>query len=308
MEVKDDSRINAKLLKTLETMGMDKFGLPASLAKLNENSTMDEIATLVSEFEDGVVALYENIPLELPEDKDEVKVEMNEETIKGGEGQDMKVYVYHPANQESAKLPAVIYTHGGGMTILPTMARPHDRWCRSLAAQGMVAIMPDYRNAYTKEKYNPYPAGLDDCVAAVKWVTANKDSLKIRNIVLTGESGGGNLACAITLRANREGWVKDIAGVYALVPYISNGYGWSEERKLKEIPSGVENHGYFLNMHANTFMAYFYTPTDEHFENPLAWPYHATLEDMKGLPPHVLEMDELDPLRDVSIPIRKSLP
>ena len=85
-----------------------------------------------------------------------------------------------------------------------------------------------------------------------------------------------------------------------MVPYISNAWGWPEERRLKEFPSSVENHGYFLNNHANAYMGHFYTP-DEHYANPLAWPYHATLEDMKGLPPHVLEMDELDPLRDEGI-------
>ena len=129
--------------------------------------------------------LYNNIPLETPADKNEVEVEMKEETIKGGDGQDMKVYVYRRKGS-SGKLPGVVYTHGGGMVLVPTMNPVHDRWCRSLAAQGMVVIMTDFRNAYTAEKYNHFPAGLNDCVAALKWVVANKDSLGIRNIVLTG--------------------------------------------------------------------------------------------------------------------------
>lgn len=306
MTVGKDPRTNAKLVQLLKTLQMDGFGLPPALNKLNENSSMDEIAVLISEFEDGIVGLYGAIPLDTESDKDEPAVEMKEETIKGGDGQDMKVYVYRPTNA-SGKLPAVVYAHGGGMTIIPTMNRVHDRWCRSIAAQGCVAVMPDFRNAYTKEKYHPFPAGLNDCAAAVKWVAANKDNLGIRSITLTGESGGGNLACATALKANKEGWINSISGVYAIVPYISNAYGWPEEKMLAELPSLVENHGYFLNSHANAFMGYFYTPTDERHADPLAWPYHATEADMKGLPPHVLVMDELDPLRDEGISYARRL-
>ena len=86
--------------------------------------------------------------------------------------------------------------------------------------------------------------------------------------------------------------------MYSLVPYISNAYGWPLERQLKELPSLVECAGYFLNTHCNAFIAHFYTPTDEDQTNPLAWPYHATLDDMKGLPPHMVVMDELDVLKD----------
>ena len=306
MEVKDDPRVNAKLLQALKQVGMDQFGKPEGLDTLNENSTLDDMAVLVSAFEDGAMMLYDNLPIEIPEDKDAAPVQMKEETIKGGDGQDMKVYIYRPENQ-SGKLPGVIYSHGGGMTLIRTMNPIHNQWCKSIAAKGCVVVMIDFRNAFTKNGYHHFPKGLNDCAAGVKWVSENRDSLKVSKIILTGESGGGNLACAVALKANREGWVKDIAGIYAIIPYISCAYGWSEERKLKELPSTVENHGYFLNMHGNTFMAAFYAPTDEGFTDPLAWPYHATLEDMKGLPPHVLQMDELDPLRDEGISYARRL-
>ena len=41
-----------------------------------------------------------------------------------------------------------------------------------------------------------------------------------------------------------------------------------------------------------------YDPTGENATNPLAWPYHASLADLEGLPPHVISVNELDPLRD----------
>lgn len=304
--VGEDPRTNTKLLQMLNAMGMGGFGLPPALAQLNENSSIDDIAVMLKEFEDGLKILYANLPLDLPNDDKAPAIEMKTETIKGGDGQDMKVYVYRPKDA-TGKISCAVYTHGGGMVINPTMNPVHDRWCKSLAEQGMVAVMPDFRNSYTAEKFYHFPAGLNDCCAALKWVVANKDNLGIRNIVLTGESGGGNLALAQALKANREGWVDGISGVYAIVPYISNAYGWSQERQLKELPSLVENHGYFLNSHANAFMGYFYTPNDETYEDPLAWPYYATAEDLKGLPPHVLAMDELDPLRDEGVSLLRRL-
>jgi acetyl esterase/lipase len=41
-----------------------------------------------------------------------------------------------------------------------------------------------------------------------------------------------------------------------------------------------------------------YDPTGQHATDPLAWPYHATRDDLAGLPPHVITVNELDPLRD----------
>ena len=308
MVLKDDPRLNTKLLAILEPMGMAGFGDVPALSRLNENSSLEEISELISEFENGIMQIYNGaIPLDLATDSEEPELKMTEETIKGGDGQDMKVYVYRPADQGDRKLPCVVYTHGGGMTIVTTQNPVHDRWCRSMAVNGVVVIMPDFRNAYTKDVYSHFPKGLNDCAAAFKWASSNRDDLKISNIILQGESGGGNLATAVSLKANKEGWVKEIAGVYALVPYISNLWGISEERKLKELPSLIENHGYFLNCHARTYMGYFYTPSDEDSVNPLAWPYHATEADMKGLPPHVVVMDEMDKLRDEGISYARRL-
>ena len=45
-------------------------------------------------------------------------------------------------------------------------------------------------------------------------------------------------------------------------------------------------------------MAKVYDPGGENTENPLAWPYHAAAADLTGLPPHVISVNELDPLRD----------
>ena len=50
-----------------------------------------------------------------------------------------------------------------------------------------------------------------------------------------------------------------------------------------------------------------YDPELEHTNNPLAWPLQASVEDLKGLPPHVVSMNELDPLRDEGIALLRKL-
>ena len=101
----------------------------------------------------------------------------------------------------------------------------HRRWSEDLAATGMVVVTPGFRNAWTPEGPNPFPAGLDDCSSALDWVHEHRDELGITRIVLQGESGGANLVLATTLKAKREGRLDRIDGVYAMVPYFLDEFG-----------------------------------------------------------------------------------
>jgi acetyl esterase len=79
------------------------------------------------------------------------------------------------------------------------------------------------------------------------WIDHHRAELGITNIVLQGESGGANLCLATTLAAKHDGNLVAIAGVYAMVRYISGAYGWNESDQLAELPSVVQNNGWFLN-------------------------------------------------------------
>lgn len=308
MSLGTDPRTDANLKNALKMFGIEGNSIPPYVEPLTENSTLEEIGEAVGQAEAMSMVFYENAPLGLPGDESEPEIKRTEEVIKGGDGQDMKLYIYRPAAAAGKDpLPGIVYSHGGGMTIIPTMNPIHDRLCRSIAGHGIVVVMVDFRNAWTKEGFHHFPAGLNDCAAAVQWVHANRQKLNVGSLVLEGESGGGNLALATALKANKEGWIDQIQGVYGLIPYISNAYGWSTEQKLQTLPSLVENDSYFLNGPWQAFMGYFYTPKAADQTNPLAWPYHATVEDMRGLPPHRLTMDELDPLRDEGVSYARRL-
>lgn len=180
------------------------------------------------------------------------------------------------------------------MVILTAAGPTYARWRDELAAAGLVAIGVEFRNGAGKLGAHPFPAGLNDCMRGLQWTCDNKAVLGISKIILSGESGGGNLALAICLKAKRDGRLGQIAGVYALCPYI---YGaWAQQSQ--ELRSLYENDGYLINRADMGVLATAYDPEHKNGANPLCWPYHATREDLQGLPPHVISVNELDPLRD----------
>ena len=177
------------------------------------------------------------------------------------------------------------------------------RWRGALADLGVVVIGVEFRNGGGRLGNHPFPAGLNDCASAVQWADLNRDELGISTIVISGESGGGNLSLATALKANQEGWIDKIDGVYACCPYICGQYG----DPPKTLLSLDENDGYMLSCRQMAALVKVYDPTNEHGTNPLAWPYHAQGTDLEGLPPHVISVNELDPLRDEGLTYYRKL-
>ena len=134
------------------------------------------------------------------------------------------------------------------------------------------------------------------CIRDSKWTVANASKYGIdpSRVIVSGESGGGNLTLATGLQLKRDGDLALVKGLYALCPYIAGS--WPDAR----FPSSVENNGILLNLHSNYgAMAY----GIEAFKNsdPLAWPGFATRDDVTGFPATVISVNECDPLRDEGI-------
>merc|ERR1719502_695115 len=113
---------------------------------------------------------------------------------------------------------------------------------QALASIDMIVVGVEFRNLNAGGKLGPhaFPAGLNDCLSGLKWTHDNKSSLGYSKLIISGESGGGNLAIATALKAKREGKIAQIDGVYAMCPY----YG---VRSLSS-PSLTENDGYFMSV------------------------------------------------------------
>jgi acetyl esterase len=213
-------------------------------------------------------------------------------TVPGGDGQDLTLYVSRP--DTAVALPCIVHLHGGGMAMLSAADTPVLRGRENLAATGLVVVGVEFRNSAGKLGNHPYPAGLNDCAAAVRWVFANREGLGITHLIVSGESGGGNLTLTVTHKAKREGWLDEIAGAYAQCPFISNR--WLEQPD--EFLSMKENDGYFISCQQLAIFASLYDPEHAHSDDPTCWAGVATDADLTGMPPHVICVNELDPLRD----------
>jgi acetyl esterase/lipase len=271
---------------------MEPFGLHVTPppSPVSAASPIEEILAHAVEAEQAVGALGGVLSADSPPVEG---VESKTEVIRGVDGNDISLYIHRPA-AASGPLPCIVHTHGGGMVILKADSEGFQRWRDELAATGLVVIGVEFRNGGGQLGPHPFPAGLNDCASATQWVNENRDSLGVSKIVLSGESGGGNLSLATALKANREGWIDAIDGVYAQCPYISNAYA----DPPAELASLVENDEYFLACENMGALAKAYDPEGANATNPLAWPYHAGPDELKGLPPHVISVNELDPLRD----------
>jgi len=288
-----DPRMHPRLLACLAGFGLDGHAAPPPFGR---SADADAIAEYVGGAHAAFEGLYGVVPAEWPGET-AAAVAYQSETITGPDGNQIPLHIFRP-NEAAAPLPCVVYLHGGGMTILEAHNRVHRQWSSDLAAAGLVVVTVGFRNAWTAQGLHPFPAGLDDCAAAIDWVHAHRDELGITKVVLQGESGGANLVLASALKAKREGRLAAIDGVFASVPYISGGYGWDDDRKLRELPSMIENDGHYLNCAMMDLLVAVYDPSGENAENPLCWPYFAGEADVTGLPPHVITVNELDPLRD----------
>jgi acetyl esterase len=213
------------------------------------------------------------------------------------DGNEINLRLIRPVGDE---IPAcVYYIHGGGMAAMSCYDGNYAAWGRIIAAQGVAVAMIDFRNSISPSsvpEVAPYPAGLDDCVSGLEWLAANATGLGIdrSRIVVAGESGGGNLTLATGLRLKKEGKLGLITGLFALCPYIAGSW------PRPDLPSSTENNGILLDLHNNRG-AVGYGIEEFEQRNPLAWPGFAGTEDVTGLVPVVISVNECDPLRDEGI-------
>ena len=213
------------------------------------------------------------------------------------DGNSVKICFIRPNSDDA--LPCVYYIHGGGMQTMSCYDGNYQAWGRIIASKGVAVAMVDFRNSLipsSSEQVAPFPAGLNDCVSGVKWVASNHADLEINpeQIIIAGESGGGNLTLATGLKLKEEGNMTLVRGLYALCPYIAGIW------PLPENPSSVENNGILLDLHNNQgAMAYGIEELEK--RNHLAWPGFANEDQVKGLVPTMISVNECDPLRDEGI-------
>ena len=295
MEFFTDPRADRRLAQAMEIAK----AMQPDAAVVPRDAPIGEILAYCAQGEEMMAQLIPIQEAAMPSYPD---VETRTEIITGVDGNEIPLYIHLP-KAGTPPGPCVLHTHGGGMVVMAAADPTFRRWRNDLADAGLRVVGVEFRNGGGKLGNHPFPAGLNDCASAAKWLQANKEALGITNVVISGESGGGNLSIATTLKAKREGWLDHIQGVYACCPYIFGDYANAPE----ELVSLRENDGYGLACDQMATLARVYDPDLENTENPLAWPYHAATEELAGLPPHVISVNELDPLRDEGLAFYRKL-
>jgi acetyl esterase len=214
------------------------------------------------------------------------KVENLAIAVTHGPGSERQIAIraYAPVAMASEPQPALIFFHGGGFVVggLDT----HDGLCRLLASEGNLRVIAvDYRLA----PEHPYPAAVDDAVAATNWICANAATLGIDagRIAVGGDSAGGLLAAVVTQVARDKGGPK-LAFQLLLFPNTQIG---GETASLNEYAVG-----YFLERHTIEWCHGQYAPNAGDRASPLASPLRA--RDFAKLPPAYVMLGGYDPLHD----------
>jgi acetyl esterase len=177
----------------------------------------------------------------------------------------------------------VVYFHGGGFVIGSIGLM--DNVARELAFHsGAVVVSVGYRLA----PEHPYPAALEDCESVTRWALDNVGEFAAGrgSVAVAGESAGGNLAAAVSLRLRDTGDA-DLAGQVLIYPAVGG---------TAEFPSVEEFGGLVLNRHAVELFWTAYSGGRALDADPYAVPLAAT--DLTGLPPALVILGGCDVLRD----------
>lgn len=207
-----------------------------------------------------------------------------DETVPGPHG-DIPVRNYRPQGRTAG---VCVYLHAGGW-IMGDLDFS-DATCRRLAAAaGCEVVSVDYRLA----PEHPFPAALDDAFAVLRWAEARDAG----PLLLVGESAGGNIAAACTIRVRDEGGPR-IAGQFLAYPVTDHALDTVSHQE-------VGGRNWLLSTADMKCFWDHYCPPGLNRDDPLVAPLR--LADAAGLPPALVFVAELDPLRDEGLAYARRL-
>jgi acetyl esterase len=198
---------------------------------------------------------------------------------------DVRVRIVRPYDAVGT-LPVVLYMHGGGWVL--GNADTHDRLVRELAVGAGAAV------AFVEYDRSPeahYPVAIEQGYATAQWITRDgaANGLDPERMAVAGESVGGGMTAALALMAGDRGDVRFVhQSMYYPVTDAAMDTGSYEQFA----------EGYFLTAKSMAWFWDAYAPDIDRRSEPYASPLRARDEQLAGLPPAFLIVDEADVLRD----------
>jgi acetyl esterase len=250
---------------------------------------------LSQEFVDATSAppfLYELTPAEARKVLDDVQaapidklpVEDRWVTVPAEVG-DVAVRIVRPPDAKGT-LPVILYMHGGGWVL--GNAETHDRLVRELAVgTGAAVVFVEYERSPEAH----YPVAIEQGYATAQWIVRNGSDygLDPDRMAVAGDSVGGCMTAALALMANERGDVRFVQqSMY--YPVTDAAMDTGSYQQFAE--------GYFLAAKAMAWFWDAYLPDVERRSEPYASPLRASDEQLVGLPPAFVIVDEADVLRD----------
>jgi len=207
---------------------------------------------------------------------------MKKYTVKKVNINGLKLLVLQPLTNRrpKEKTPGILWIHGGGYVVGMAGMIYMSRALSLVKNHGAVVVTPEYRLAGNA----PYPAALNDCYAALKYLKDNSDELgcSCDRIMVGGESAGGGLTAALCMYARDMGEIK-IAFQMPLYPMIDN----------RDTDSSRDNHGISWNTRRNHAAWKMYLREIHGDITPYAVP--ALQSDYSGLPPAYTFVGDSEP-------------
>jgi acetyl esterase/lipase len=211
-------------------------------------------------------------------------VDVTEKTITA-DGADINLHIVRPAGVKGT-LPVFMFFHGGGWVLgdFPT----HQRFVRDLVVNsGAAAVFVNY----TPSPEAQYPVAINQAYAATKWVAENGSQIDVdgKRLAIAGNSVGGNMAAVVALMAkDKKG--PDIKLQVLLWPVTDANF---ETGSYHEFATQR-----FLTRNMMIWFWDNYTKKADDRAQIYASPLRASVEQLKGLPPALVQVAENDVLRD----------
>ncbi len=208
-----------------------------------------------------------------------------EEKIIETDGFKIVINITRPKNIKE-KLPVFIFLHGGGWVLgdYPT----HRRLVRDIVVEsGFASVFVNY----TRSPEGKFPQALDEIYAVTKWVAENGDQINVdgKKLAVIGNSVGGNMTIATSIRAKQNNGPEIKCQILM----------WPYSNAATDADSYIEyGEQRFLTTPLMKWMRDNYIRTPEDYKNPFISPVIAEKDQLRGLPPTLIEVAENDILRD----------